>query len=312
MKNIRFIFSMLLLCFLLPITAQTYHDAVIFEAKGPVKSIQDKQFTYNFSQDGSVLSYTVNGETSLAKVFKRDADGYPLIYARYAGTDTESDRLTYQQFKYDRNRRIASKSTDESTMILTYAVIRSSYTYTYNTAGQLVKTVIYTNNEFFRSYEYYDIQCDERGNWISRKYKQCDTPNGEPEYKSESRTIEYWNSNGTSSAATTNSSPWQSLIGKKLLLTTYGLSQNGKEANQFTNQSGEYIQLQSNGILEWNKRNDGNTSYKYRIEGNKLYLTSQILGSQTRDRWFEIVLYKDNQIKTESNVGTYRYFQVSN
>ena len=78
------------------------------------------------------------------------------------------------------------------------------------------------------------------------------------------------------------------MVGKKLLLTTYGISQNGQEVNRFNCSTGEHIILYSNGVLYWNNRHDGNTSYEYRIDGNMLYIT-QTSGKVTQDRWFELV-----------------------
>lgn len=127
---------------------------------------------------------------------------------------------------------------------------------------------------------------------------------------------DYWNRRGIfrnydGSSTPTNekeqsSSNWTSLVGTKLTLGKYGLIGNGgTEANSFNNQTNEYMQLQSNGVLVWNNRQDGNTSYYYTIEGNKVYFGST---KGDRQNYFEIVSAYGNTIKTHDKIGIYRYF----
>lgn len=139
--------------------------------------------------------------------------------------------------------------------------------------------------------------------------------NREKNEKQQSRMLnDYWNRRGIfrncdgSSTTTTKPSTyqWTSLVGTKLTLGKYGLIGNGgTEANSFNNQTNEYMQLQSNGVLVWNNRQDGNTSYYYTIEGNKVYFGST---KGDRQNYFEIVSAYGNTIKTHDKIGTYRYF----
>lgn len=102
-------------------------------------------------------------------------------------------------------------------------------------------------------------------------------------------------------------SAWGDLIGKKLTLIKYGLvGDDGREANVFYNNTGEYIMLRSNGILVWNNRGqDGDTSYYYHIIGNKVYFGTS---KESKQNYFEIISTGTNTIKTHDNLGTYRYF----
>ena len=185
------------------------------------------------------------------------------------------------------------------------------------------------------------LRYDDKGNWIEREVLHRSTDDngnlGNSKVTKETREIRYF----TPAAPTGDSSPaagtdnsdwaslresligkrvtpqspasegWQALIGKHLSLTTYGISQNGQETNRFECQTGEYIKLNSDGVLLWGNRCDGNTSYRYRIDGKRIYLT-QISGKETGDKWFELTRQSSGLIKTESNLGTYRYFRIDN
>lgn len=111
------------------------------------------------------------------------------------------------------------------------------------------------------------------------------------------------------STTTTSSSKWTSLVGKKLTLVKYGLIGNGgSEVNTFYNNTNEYVQLQSNGVMIWNNRQDGNSNFYYIIDSNKLYFGST---KGSRQYYFEIVNTNGNMIKTHDKIGTYRYFNCA-
>jgi hypothetical protein len=122
---------------------------------------------------------------------------------------------------------------------------------------------------------------------------------------SETREKSYYNENTPSTLIS-----WKTFKMKKLSLLCYGGIKNdeGDEANCFEETGGEYIKLLNNGKLIWNNRNDGNTSYKYQIDGNRLYIKA-IGNSPAVNKWIDIVVMSKEIIKTIDNLGTYRYFR---
>lgn len=304
-----------------PVWAQKYHDAIVEDSHGPVKMIKSDGKIFSYDSDGRLT--TVDHED--APDTKYDNNGYPLERCSNVCT----------QYEYNENGQLTSESYET---LLGVMVID----YSYNSRGDRVKKATTYSFSLMSVDTYRILRYDDRGNWIEREVLHRSTDDngklGNGTVTKETREIRYF----TPAAPTGDSSPasgtdnsdwaslresligkritpqspasaegWQALIGKRLSLTTYGISQNGQEANRFECQTGEYIELGSDGVLLWGNRCDGNTSYRYRIDGKRIYLT-QISGKETGDKWFELTLQNDGLIKTESNLGTYRYFRIDN
>ena len=304
-----------------PVWAQKYHDAIVEDSHGPVKMIKSDGKIFSYDSDGRLT--TVDHED--APDTKYDNNGYPL--GRCSNVCT--------QYEYNENGQLTSESYET---LLGVMVID----YSYNSRGDRVKKATTYSFSLMSVDTYRILRYDDRGNWIEREVLHRSTDDngklGNGTVTKETREILYFTPatpTGDSSPASgtdnsdwaslresligkriTPQSPasaegWQALIGKHLSLTTYGISQNGQEANRFECQTGEYIELGSDGVLLWGNRCDGNTSYRYRIDGKRIYLT-QISGKETGDKWFELTRQSSGLIKTESNLGTYRYFRIDN
>lgn len=287
--------------------AQKYKDALAEEAHGPVKTISTLGWTYSYNREGALESrfYEKNSKCTPFSVV-RDAFGRIVSLTVYED-EAHQKKIYNKEFEYENGRLVRHSSR----LTPTYAVTNENL---YDENGlcigyRILGKSIITGSE--NKYVYENIKTDSHGNWISRdRYKLIDGKKEIERY--EKREITYWEENKNVDETDNGSSGslWQTLIGKRLMLTTYGISQNGKEVNTFSCWTGENIRILSNGIMEWNNREDGNTSYVYTIEGNRLRLIIQVSGNKTEDKWFEIVDKKGNKIKTESNLGTYRYFRI--
>lgn len=304
-----------------PVWAQKYHDAIVEDSHGPVKMIKSDGKIFSYDSDGRLT--TVDHED--APDTKYDNNGYPLERCSNVCT----------QYEYNENGQLTSESYET---LLGVMVID----YSYNSRGDRVKKATTYSFSLMSVDTYRILRYDDRGNWIEREVLHRSTDDngnlGNSKVTKETREILYFTpatpTGDSSPAAGTDNSDWaslresligkritpqsptpaeglQALIGKHLSLTTYGISQNGQEANRFECQTGEYIKLGSDGVLLWGNRCDGNTSYRYRIDGKRIYLT-QISGKETGDKWFELTRQSSGLIKTESNLGTYRYFRIDN
>ena len=304
-----------------PVWAQKYHDAIVEDSHGPVKMIKSDGKIFSYDSDGRLT--TVDHED--APDTQYDNNGYPLERCSNVCT----------QYEYNENGQLTSESYET---LLGVMVID----YSYNSRGDRVKKATTYSFSLMSVDTYRILRYDDNGNWIEREVLHRSTDDngnlGNSKVTKETREIRYFTpaapTGDFSSAAGTDNSDWaslresligkritpqsptpaegwQALIGKRLSLTTYGISQNGQEANRFECQTGEYIKLGSDGVLLWGNRCDGNTSYRYRIDGKRIYLT-QISGKETGDKWFELTRQSDGLIKTESNLGTYRYFRIDN
>ena len=303
-----------------PVWAQKYHDAIVEDSHGPVKMIKSDGKIFSYDSDGRLT--TVDNED--APDTQYDNNGYPLERCSNVCT----------QYEYNENGQLTSESYET---LLGVMVID----YSYNSRGDRVKKATTYSFSLMSVDTYRILRYDDNGNWIEREVLHRSTDDngnlGNGTVTKETREIRYFTpaapTGDFSSASGTDNSDWaslresligkrvtpqspasegwQALIGKHLSLTTYGISQNGQEANRFECQTGEYIELGSDGVLLWGNRCDGNTSYRYRIDGKRIYLT-QISGKETGDKWFELTRQSDGLIKTESNLGTYRYFRIDN
>lgn len=319
----------LLLALATPGSAQKYHDALPNELKGPVKMLGNQQnFIYEYDTDGALTDYYYgNKEKEYGFKCERNAQGYVtrmLLYDDKACTEF-SETITYE---YNSQWQIVSEKRiyDDETRIAYY---------TYGTNGLISRQTLYVNGERIGTFDYDYEKFDEWGNWLVRSshYDIDDS------YEDELRFISYWQmptpapdpEPAPAPATTPKPAPspepapqpapaetlspaaetgWQSLVGKRLLLSVYGPSRNGQELNRFLCTSGEYIELDSSHKLYWNNTRIGNIIYHYRIDGNRLELIQLTGKTETDDRWLELTRQGDNFIKTESNLGIYRYFSI--
>lgn len=303
-----------------PIWAQKYHDAIVEDACGPVKMIKSDGEIFTYDSDGRLTAVDHEDVPDA----KYDSNGYPVERCSNVCT----------QYEYNADGQLTSESYET---LLGVMVID----YSYNSKGDRVKKMTTYSFSLMSVDTYRILRYDDRGNWIEREVLHRSTDDngklGNSKVTKETREIIYFtptapSGNSSPASGTDNSdwaslresligkqitpnSPasagWQTLIGKRLSLITYGISQNGQEVNRFQCQTGEYIKLGSDGILYWENRYDGSTSYRYRIDGKRIYLT-QISGKETGDKWLELTRQSNGLIKTESNLGTYRYFSIVN
>lgn len=158
--------------------AQPYHDAEVFDARGPVRQIKvetilpDKTVTrtYTFSSEG-VLTATDYGPIL---DLERDAQGRLTKYV------FDAFESSYRDIEYDGAGRVVhlfSSSAD--------------CTYRYNEEGLIVGE---TNAIFgIPSDTYYHYhEFDSFGNWTSRDVDWISQSSGATEKRQEVRTIEYW------------------------------------------------------------------------------------------------------------------------
>ena len=141
--------------------------------------------------------------------------------------------------------------------------------YSYNSRGDRVKKATTYSFSLMSVDTYRILRYDDRGNWIEREVLHRSTDDngklGNGTVTKETREILYFTpatpTGDSSPAAGTDNSDWaslresligkritpqsptsaegwQALIGKRLSLTTYGISQNGQEANRFECQTG--------------------------------------------------------------------------
>lgn len=307
----KIIFFLMMLAIVVPCQAQRYHDALIQGIKGNVKSIVADGWKYELGRDGAIKKTTVvKSNEEIFFEIVRNPSQYVSSITVY--TDEErTDAMMKMAYEYE-DGLLSTES-----FVLFGWIFGDDITvtkYYYNDKGLCIGSETY-DEDIDSKYAYGNIKLDNNGNWISRDVYKVFSSGDKVYDETETREIIYWDTDSRPDVAektvarTTAGTGWQSLVGKKLSLTTYGISQNGQEVNRFSCSTGEYIILYSNGVLYWNNRYDGNTSYEYRIDGKMLYIT-QTSGKVTQDRWFELVGIDGNEIKTESNVGTYRYFKI--
>lgn len=319
-----FLILLLLLTIATPGSAQKYHDALLNELKGPVKSMEDWIYSLEYDSNGALISLTEE-EYPIFVRSERNAQGYvTALYRYYDEACTDPDYSTHYTYNSKGQIISDSKILDGNKDIVYY---------TYNADGLVSQYQLYSNGKHIRTVDYEYESVDNRGNWISRWAESSDSDDSYYEI----RNIIYWETPAPASAPVPKATPkatpaptpqtmptpqtgmqpaasnsgWKKYIGKQLDLTLYGISKNKKEAGQTLCTSGEYIKLGSDGILYWGNRHDGDASYRYRIDGNRIYLTL-LSGKATGDQWLEMTwdeIY--GQIKTESNTGTYRYFCIN-
>ncbi len=299
--------------------AQKYHDALLNEIKGPVKLFGNQHnLLYEYDTDGALTAfYYGNREEEYGFKCERNAQGY--VTALHLFKDLACTEFDYTiTYTYNSNWQIVSES------YTTDSEARTDY-YTYNENGYRSQQKVYINGELIGTINFDYDKFDEMGNWTTRYVDY----GSEDDLEQDIHLIEYWDIPSPEPATPSEKSQespssmplrefndpvptgWQALIGKKLLLTTYGLSKNGQEATRFQCQTGEYIELKSIHRLHWNNRYDGNIIYHYDIDGNRINLIQLTGKEETDDKWFVLVWQEGNLIKTESNLGTYRYFSIT-
>jgi antitoxin component YwqK of YwqJK toxin-antitoxin module len=139
--------------------AQTkFHDVELNEANGPVKSITQSgmmgrgEQVVNFTQDGKMQAEGLSG-------LVYDENGYlQSIVSQIGGKKT----ITNTTFIWEDGRVKTQIATRKNKKVITTNV--------YDDRGILVRQIIEQDGQVV-TYDYYDIQLDDHGNWTSRKTK---------------------------------------------------------------------------------------------------------------------------------------------
>ena len=157
--------------------AQSYHDAVLEDAKGPVKTIKYENRTLEYSPDGELL--TLNGEKPFTSV-ERNAQGYITNTTdqwRLRGPAEGLIAKEFHRYTYDKQGRVASDVWIYDNQMFD-SESRTLVKHYYDPKGLRVKTETYsmkkedTAPQTIWYYEY--VRVDERGNWTERNYREVD------------------------------------------------------------------------------------------------------------------------------------------
>ena len=137
--------------------AQTkYHDLEVNEVKGPVKSVTMKNW------GKPIVTYiSPEGKMECEKMSDAvyDENGYlQSIVTQIGGKRT----ITNTTFIWENGRVKTQIATRKNKKVITNNV--------YDDKGILVRQIIETDGHEV-TYDYYDIQLDDHGNWTSRKTK---------------------------------------------------------------------------------------------------------------------------------------------
>lgn len=152
--------------------AQTqFHDKEVNEVKGPVKSVTMKNW-------GKPIVTTISLEGKMACEKMSDAvydeNGYlQSIVSQIGGKKT----ITNTTFIWENGRVKTQIATRKNKKVITNNV--------YDDRGILVRQIIEQDGQVV-TYDYYDIQLDDHGNWLTRKTKVAGIEIMYP------RTIEYY------------------------------------------------------------------------------------------------------------------------
>lgn len=152
--------------------AQTqFHDKEVNEVKGPVKSVTMKNW-------GKPIVTTISPEGKMACEKMSDAvydeNGYlQSIVSQIGGKKT----ITNTTFIWENGRVKTQIATRKNKKVITNNV--------YDDRGILVRQIIEQDGQVV-TYDYYDIQLDDHGNWLTRKTKVAGIEIMYP------RTIEYY------------------------------------------------------------------------------------------------------------------------
>ena len=147
--------------------AEVVHsDLVTFQLDGPVKSVtynDDYYFenkTFNFSVDGRLEC------DSLFEVERDSVDRIKMLLFPYK-SETGVDLKYVVSFRYDKEGRVRAISDDDHGW-------RSRAKLTYNEKG-FVSVDSTKSPEGLSVTTYSDIEVDDKGNWVSRKYETSDS-----------------------------------------------------------------------------------------------------------------------------------------
>ena len=136
--------------------AQSYHDAVLEEPKGPVKTIKYENRTLEYGPDGP---------------HRRDPVG------QKRGPAGGLIAKEFHRYTYDKQGRVATDVCIHDNQMFD-SEIRTLFKHYYDQKGLCVKTEVYdmdktsTDPETIWYYEY--VRIDERGNWTERNYRKVD------------------------------------------------------------------------------------------------------------------------------------------
>ena len=157
--------------------AQSYHDAVLEEAKGPVKTIKYENRTLEYGPDGVLLTF--EGEKPFTSV-ERNAQGYitnTTDLQRLRGPAEGLIAKEFHRYTYDKQGRVASDVWIYDNQMFD-SESRTLVKHYYDSKGLRVKTETYsmkkedTAPQTIWYYEY--VRVDERSNWTERNYREVD------------------------------------------------------------------------------------------------------------------------------------------
>lgn len=157
--------------------AQSYHDAVLEDAKGPVKTIKYENRTLEYGPDGALLTF--EGEKPFTSV-ERNAQGYitsTTDQTRLQGAAEGLIAKEFHRYTYDKQGRVATDVWIYEDPMFDSEIWTLDKHY-YDQKGLRVKTEVYDMDETSTAPEtiwYYEyVRVDERGNWTERNYRMVD------------------------------------------------------------------------------------------------------------------------------------------
>lgn len=184
MKTLSIIAVVLGLGFVSPCAAQKYNDSLLEGARGNVKTITDDGWTYEYDRDGQLVSYSL-GDTEYGFQIKRNAQNEAVSFALYK--DSECTQFIYKKdCEYNGEGNIVTER------VYVSDDMKNTTLYYYNLEGLQIQAEYYVDGKLGSVSKYIDIQCDQKGNWISRKVESKRPKKMKKNYRIETRKITYW------------------------------------------------------------------------------------------------------------------------
>ncbi len=184
MKTLSIIAVVLALGIVSPCAAQVYNDSLLEGARGNVKTITDDGWTYEYDRDGQLVSYSLE-DTEYGFQIKRNAQNEAVSFALYK--DAECSQFIYKKdCEYNGEGNIVTER------VYVSDDMKNTTLYYYNLEGLQIQAEYYVDGKLGSVSKYTDIQCDQKGNWISRKVESKQPKKKKKDYKIETRKITYW------------------------------------------------------------------------------------------------------------------------
>lgn len=172
-------------------SSQNYHDALIFDLKGNVKSctVYKKDFLGDEFEESSRCGFENNGKfQSRHSTFTRDSQNRIIQQSYQFQLFEDEPKYTYfSNYEYEDNRlkkvtswRIAEGTSNKER--------KQTDEYVYDSRGNIIKIIAVGDDGFRATTEYKYITFDDKGNWIEREWV---SPLNGLDY-AEKREIEYY------------------------------------------------------------------------------------------------------------------------